>query len=56
MILYASFRTDIPAFYGEWLYNRIKEGWLLQPNPMNANQLQKIKSSDIEAIVFCSKL
>ena len=55
MILYASFRTDIPAFYGEWLYNRIKEGWLLQPNPMNANQLQKIESSDIEVIVFCSK-
>ena len=51
MILYASFRTDIPAFYGEWLYNRIKEGWVLQPNPMNANQLAKIESSNIEAIV-----
>ena len=37
LIVSVSRSTDIPAFYGEWLYNRIKEGWLLQPNPMNAN-------------------
>lgn len=56
MILYASFRTDLPAFYGEWLYNRLKNyGWFLQPNPMNPKQLQRIESKDIEAIVFCSK-
>ena len=56
MILYASFRTDLPAFYGEWLYNRLKhDGYLLQPNPMNPNQVQRIDTKDIEAIVFCSK-
>lgn len=55
MILYASFRTDIPAYYGEWLYNRFREGFILQPNPMNSKQVQRIDVRDIEAIVFCSK-
>ena len=56
MTLYASFRTDLPAFYGEWLYNRLRyDGYLLQPNPMNPNQVQRIDTKDIEAIVFCSK-
>ena len=56
MILYASFRTDLPAFYGEWLYNRLRHyGYLLQPNPMNPKQVQRIDTKDIEAIVFCSK-
>ncbi|TFH89031.1 DUF1848 family protein, partial [Vibrio ouci] len=29
MIISASRRTDIPAFYSEWLMNRIKAGFLL---------------------------
>ena len=33
MIIYASYRTDIPSFYGEWFYNRAKEGYLLVRNP-----------------------
>ena len=29
MILSASRRTDIPTFYSEWFFNRIKEGFLV---------------------------
>ena len=29
MIINTGMRTDIPAFYHEWLINRIKEGFVL---------------------------
>lgn len=28
MILSVSRRTDIPAFYSDWFYNRIREGYV----------------------------
>ena len=28
MILSVSRRTDIPNYYGDWFYNRIKEGFV----------------------------
>ena len=39
MILSVSRRTDIPNYYSEWFYNRIKEGFLYVRNPMNAHQI-----------------
>ena len=42
MIVSASRRTDIPTFYSEWFYNRIKEGFLYVRNPMNAHQISRI--------------
>ncbi len=33
MIISASYRTDIPAFYGPWLMNRLAAGWAEVPNP-----------------------
>ena len=30
MILSVSRRTDIPNYYSEWFYNRIKEGFLFK--------------------------
>lgn len=33
MIISASFRTDIPAFYGEWFMNRVSAGYCLVRNP-----------------------
>lgn len=41
MILSVSRRTDIPNYYSEWFYNRIKEGFLYVRNPMNAHQRNK---------------
>lgn len=57
MIISASRRTDIPAFYSKWFMNRIKVGWCQVPNPLNYNQLSYIslKPEDVDAIVFWSK-
>lgn len=57
MILSVSRRTDIPAFYSEWFFNRIKEGFVYVRNPMNIHQVSKIKLSPdvIDCIVFWSK-
>ena len=57
MIISASRRTDIPAFYSEWFLNRIKEGFLYVRNPMNAHQISKIDLSRdvVDCIVFWTK-
>ena len=33
MIISASYRTDIPAFYGRWFVNRLRAGWCRTVNP-----------------------
>ncbi len=57
MILSVSRRTDIPAFYSEWFYNRIKEGFVYVRNPMNIHNISKITldPSLIDCIVFWTK-
>lgn len=57
MIISASRRTDIPAFYSEWLFNRIKEGYVLVRNPMNIHQIGRINLSPdvVDGIVFWTK-
>jgi len=57
MILSVSRRTDIPNYYSEWFYNRVKEGFLYVRNPMNPHQISKIDlSSDVvDCIVFWTK-
>jgi hypothetical protein len=35
MVISASRRTDIPAFYGTWLVNRLRAGFCMTRNPMN---------------------
>jgi len=57
MIISASRRTDIPAFYSEWFFNRIKEGFVLVPNPFNPAMISRIRLSPevVDCIVFWSK-
>jgi len=57
MIISASRRTDIPAFFGEWFLNRLKAQEVLVRNPMNSNQVTRISLTpdNIEAIVFWTK-
>lgn len=57
MILSVSRRTDVPNYYSEWFFNRIKEGFLYVRNPMNAHQISKIELSKevVDCIVFWSK-
>jgi DNA repair photolyase len=57
VILSVSRRTDIPAFYSEWFFNRLKEGYFLVRNPMNAHQISKVELNPnvIDCIVFWTK-
>jgi hypothetical protein len=42
MIISAGRRTDIPTFYSDWFFNRIKEGFVLVRNPMNYRQISRV--------------
>lgn len=57
MIISASRRTDIPAFFSEWFINRIKAQYAYVRNPMNIHQISKINlmPSIVDCIVFWSK-
>ncbi len=57
MIISASRRTDIPAFYAEWLVKRLRAGFVLVRNPMNYHQVSRISLSpaSVECLVFWTK-
>lgn len=57
MIISASRRTDIPAFYFDWFLNRIGEGFVMAKNPINRKQISRINLSPerIDCIVFWTK-
>ena len=57
MIIQTGMRTDIPAFYSEWLINRIKEGFVLVRNPYNPSQVTRYSLSPevVDLMVFCTK-
>ncbi|MDF1493184.1 DUF1848 domain-containing protein [Caproiciproducens sp. CPB-2] len=57
MIVSASRRTDIPAFYSEWLLNRLKAGYVLVPNPRNPLRFSKValNRSAVDCLVFWTK-
>jgi len=57
MIISASRRTDIPAFYSEWFFNRLREGYVLTRNPMNYHQISRVSllPEAVDAIVFWTK-
>ncbi|PKL47334.1 MAG: hypothetical protein CVV42_13460 [Candidatus Riflebacteria bacterium HGW-Riflebacteria-2] len=57
MIVSVSRRTDIPAFYHEWFYNRMAAGFALTRNPMNPTQIRRVELSpeEVDCFVFWSK-
>lgn len=57
MILSVSKRTDIPAFYSNWFFNRIKEGFVLIRNPFNYNQVSRVEITPdvVDCIIFWTK-
>lgn len=57
MILNTGSRTDIPAFYSKWFYNRIKEGWVLVRNPYDPLHITRyiLSPQVIDVMVFCTK-
>ena len=57
MILSVSRRTDIPAHYAEWFFNRIRDGFALVRNPMNFHHVSRINITPdaVDGIVFWTK-
>ena len=57
MIISASRRTDIPAFYARWFINRVRAGWCEVPNPFNRDQVSTISLApeDVDVIVFWTR-
>jgi len=57
LIISASRRTDIPAFYADWFMNRIREGYFCRVNPFNSRQVTgfSLKPADVDAICFWTK-
>lgn len=57
MIISASRRTDIPTYYSDWFFNRIKEGYVCVRNPMNIHQISQVSldPSVVDGIVFWTK-
>lgn len=57
MIISASRRTDIPAFYADWLINRLGAGYCLVKNPYNPAQTKRISllREDIDGMVLWTK-
>ena len=57
MIISASRRTDVPAFYSDWFMNRVRQGYCVVPHPFNRKRIYQVslRPEDVTAIVFWSK-
>lgn len=57
MIISASRRTDIPTYYSERFFNRLREEYVMVRNPMNMHQISRISLNRdlIDAVVFWTK-
>ena len=55
MILNISGRTDIVAFYSDWLMNRLDEGFIDVRNPFNPKMVSRIMIDDVDLLFFCTK-
>lgn len=55
-VISASYRTDIPAFYGEWFMQRVREGYVHYYNPYRPQVITlSLRPEDVHAIVFWSR-
>ena len=57
MILNTGSRTDIPAFYSDWFYNRVREGFVMARNPYRPDQILRYRLDPdvVDVLVFCTK-
>ena len=54
VVVSASRRTDIPAFYADWFFERLKRGYSVWTNPFNGKKTY-VAYEDTRFIVFWSK-
>jgi len=57
VIVSATRRADLPAFYGAWFMERVRAGWCAVPNPFNARQVSRVSLAprDVDAVVFWTR-
>lgn len=56
MIVSASYRTDIPAFHGVWLMNRLVVGHALVPNPYGGSPYSvSLRPGDVDGFIFWTR-
>lgn len=57
MIISASRRTDIPAYYADWFLNRLRAGFVYVRNPINPRQISQVMLAPdvVDGIVFWTK-
>lgn len=57
MIISASRRTDVPAFYSRWLMTRLEAGCCQVPSPFNPKQVTEVplKPEEVDVIVFWTR-
>lgn len=57
MIISASRRTDIPAYYSQWFFRRLEAGFVCVRNPVNFHQVSCISLSPevVDGMVFWTK-
>src|ERR1700753_3188764 len=56
MIISASYKTDIPTFYGEWFMNRLRAGSCKMVNPYNRRISDvDLTLDNVDGIVFWTK-
>src|SRR5258708_988893 len=56
MIISASYKTDIPAFYGEWFTNRLHAGYCKMVNPYSQQVYTiDLTSESVDGFVFWTK-
>lgn len=58
MILNTGSRTDIPAYYSDWFYERVRAGEVLVRNPYYPTQITRYRLDPavVDALVFCTKI
>jgi len=57
LIISASRRTDIPAFFSQWFMETVKQGYSYVANPFTRSRVKgySLKPEDVDVIVFWSK-
>jgi hypothetical protein len=57
MLINSGMRTDIPAYFSEWFYNRIREGYVLTRNPYYPEQVTRYRLTPdvVDCLGFCTK-
>jgi Domain of unknown function (DUF1848) len=56
MIISASYKTDIPTFYGDWFLNRLRAGYCKTLNPYNLRiNRVSLRPEDVDGFVFWTK-